>query len=116
MASSQNSSGPISSAPRPSKHLDDEVGRSGSVDGDGGASASNSSSESESAGPKKMKLQRPQLPTRKSSGTIIVHRDDPNIQLVDEDYGPEDARTMSPRRTSEEVDRLGENARQALLQ
>jgi len=35
---------------------------------------------------------------------------------VEEDYGPEDARTMSPRRTSEELDKLGESARQALLQ
>jgi hypothetical protein len=34
---------------------------------------------------------------------------------MEEEYGPEDARTMSPRRTSEEVDRLGENARQALM-
>jgi len=54
--------------------------------------------------------------SEKSSGTIIVPRDQPNIELVEEEYGPEDARTMSPRRTSEEVTRLGENARQALEQ
>jgi len=76
---------------------------------------SNSSSESEYV-PRNKKLQRPKLPGRKSSGTIIVPRDQPNIELVEEEYGPEDARTMSPRRTSEEVTRLGENARQALEQ
>lgn len=62
------------------------------------------------------RLQRPKLPHRMSSSTIIVPRDTPNIQLTDEEYGPGDARTMSPRRTSEEVDRLEESARHALLQ
>jgi hypothetical protein len=111
----QHSSVPIASAPRPSTHHDDEVRRSGSVDVGFGRSSSNSSSETESA-PKMLKAQRPKLPKRKSSGTIITHRDDPNIELAEEDYGPGDARTMSPRRTSEEVDRMGENARNALMQ
>jgi len=62
------------------------------------------------------RLKRPKLPHRMSSSTIIVPRDTPNIELTDEEYGPGDARTMSPRRTSEEVDRLGESARQALIQ
>jgi len=62
------------------------------------------------------RLRRPKMPHRMSSSTIIVPRDTPNIQLTDEEYGPGDARTMSPRRTSEEVDRLGESARQALIQ
>jgi short coiled-coil protein len=56
------------------------------------------------------------MPNRKSSGTIIVRRDDPNIELKEEEYDEGDARTMSPRRTSEEVDRLEESARQALVQ
>ncbi|KAF2668203.1 hypothetical protein BT63DRAFT_433141 [Microthyrium microscopicum] len=76
---------------------------------------SNSSSETDEPS-EPNKLQRPKLPSRKSSGTIIVPRDDPNIEMIEEEYGPEDARTMSPRRTSEEVDRLGENARQALME
>jgi short coiled-coil protein len=61
------------------------------------------------------RLRRPGLPRRIASGTLIVPRDAANIE-VEENYGPGDARTMSPRRTSEEVDRLGESARQALLQ
>jgi hypothetical protein len=61
-------------------------------------------------------LKRPSLATKRTTSTIIVPRDTPNIEMTHEDYGPGDARSMSPRRTSEEVDRLGENARQALLQ
>jgi hypothetical protein len=60
-------------------------------------------------------LRRPGMGPRMSSGTIIVPRDAADVEVV-EDYGPEDARTMSPRRTSEEVDRLGESAREALKQ
>jgi hypothetical protein len=56
------------------------------------------------------------MPLKKSSGTIIVARDAPDIELEDEEYDSGDARTMSPRRTSEEVDRLEESARQALVQ
>lgn len=84
--------------------------------------SSNSNSESEEqpsthrADKSVERLRRPKLGQRTSSSTIIVPRDTPNIELTDEEYAPGDARTMSPRRTSEEVDRLGENARQALLQ
>jgi hypothetical protein len=56
------------------------------------------------------------MPNRKSSGTIIVPRDDPRVELEEEEYEEGDARTMSPRRTSEEVDKLEESARQALIQ
>jgi len=82
------------------------------------SSASNSESEERSIRLDKTmeKLKRPKLLTRVSSSTIIVPRDTPNIELTEEEYAPGDARTMSPRRTSEEVDRLGENARQALMQ
>jgi short coiled-coil protein len=82
--------------------------------------SSNSNSESEEhphdSDRKHEKLKRPKLLSRVSSSTIIVPRDTPNIELTDEEYAPGDARTMSPRRTSEEVDRLGETAREALLQ
>jgi len=62
------------------------------------------------------KSQRPKLHTRKSSGTIIVPRDDPNVEIEDEEYGEGDARAMSPRRSSEELDRMEDNARQALVE
>ena len=56
------------------------------------------------------------MSSRKSSGTIIVSRDAPDIEAEDEEYEDGDARTMSPRRTSEEVDKLEHSARQALIQ
>lgn len=59
---------------------------------------------------------RPSLGSRKSSGTIIVPRDSPNIELKEEEYEQGDARTMSPRRSSEEIEKMGQDARQALIE
>jgi CCR4-NOT transcriptional regulation complex NOT5 subunit len=58
---------------------------------------------------------RPSLGSRKSSGTIIIPRDSINIEMQAEDYDVGDARTMSPRRSSEEIEKMGRNARQALI-
>jgi hypothetical protein len=60
------------------------------------------------------KVARPSGLRRADSGSIIVTGGEP-VEARDEVYGSEDARTMSPRRSGEEVDRLGENARRALL-
>jgi len=57
---------------------------------------------------------RPALGSRQSSGSIIVSRDSPQVELEDEHYNPDDARSMSPRRDSEEVARMSDDARQAL--
>ena len=59
---------------------------------------------------------RPRLGSRKSSGTIIVPRDTPNIEMEEEEYDDGDARTMSPRRSSEEIEKMGHDARQALIE
>ncbi|KAI8933587.1 hypothetical protein NX059_009317 [Plenodomus lindquistii] len=63
-------------------------------------------------------LQRPRLGSRKSSGTIIIPRDSPNIEMKEEEeeYDDGDARTMSPRRSSEEIEKMGQDARQALIE
>lgn len=61
------------------------------------------------------KLQRPRLGSRKSSGTIIIPRDSPHVELKEEEYDDDDARTMSPRRSSEEIEKMGQEARQALI-
>jgi len=58
---------------------------------------------------------RPSLPSRKSSGTIIVPRDsvaavEPTEALLD----PGDVRAMSPRRTSQDIQELGREAREEL--
>ncbi|KAF2090964.1 hypothetical protein K490DRAFT_12578, partial [Saccharata proteae CBS 121410] len=61
---------------------------------------------------------RPKLGSRKSSGTIIIPRDSPQVELgeEEEEYDENDARTMSPRRTSEEIEKISQEAREALIQ
>ncbi|KAH7012405.1 hypothetical protein B0J12DRAFT_545583, partial [Macrophomina phaseolina] len=63
-------------------------------------------------------LFRPKLDRRRSSDTIIIPRDSPRVELGEEDevYDENDARAMSPRRTSEEVEKISQEARQALMQ
>ncbi|KAI9823367.1 MAG: hypothetical protein M1826_007778 [Phylliscum demangeonii] len=58
--------------------------------------------------------QRPKYSSRKSSGTMIVDRDSPNLVVQDGVYGQDDARGMSPRRSSKEVEQMGREIRQAL--
>jgi hypothetical protein len=60
------------------------------------------------------KAVRPAAMRRADSGSIIVTSGEP-VEAREEVYGSEDARTMSPRRSGEEVDRLGESARRALM-
>jgi len=80
-----------------------------------GSSRSGSASEAEGVPRNGQRPQRPKLHTRKSSGTIIVPRGT-DVELLHENYDEGDARTMSPRRSSEEVDRLEEGARQAMIE
>lgn len=56
---------------------------------------------------------RPALGTRKSSGTIIIPRDSPTVE-VHEQYDANDARAMSPRRSGDDIEKMGNDARQAL--
>ncbi|CAP60241.1 uncharacterized protein PODANS_1_5530 [Podospora anserina S mat+] len=56
---------------------------------------------------------RPRLPSRKSSGTMIVSRD-ASVGPMETDFAPDDVRSMSPRRTSEDIEHLGKEARQEL--
>ncbi|KAI1273401.1 hypothetical protein F5Y07DRAFT_256481 [Xylaria sp. FL0933] len=57
---------------------------------------------------------RPRLVTRKSSGTLIVPRDSCEVGPVAHEYGADDVRAMSPRRTSEDLENLGREAREEL--
>jgi hypothetical protein len=54
--------------------------------------------------------------TRKSSGTIIVPREHPRVELKegDEVFDEDDARAMSPRRSSRDLERMGQEARAQL--
>lgn len=58
---------------------------------------------------------RPKLGSRKSSGTMIISREQAN-SAIDPEIEEGDVRTMSPRRNSEEVDKLGEDARRDLIE
>ncbi|KAK7421185.1 hypothetical protein QQX98_002314 [Neonectria punicea] len=57
---------------------------------------------------------RPRLPTRKSSGPLAVPRDSSAVGPVDAHFGPDDVRAMSPRRTSEDLDKIGKQAREEM--
>lgn len=61
------------------------------------------------------RINRPKIGSRKSSGTMIVSRDSATT-VVEPDFDENDVRTMSPRRNSEEVDKLGEEARKDLIE
>jgi short coiled-coil protein len=58
--------------------------------------------------------QRPKLGLHRHSASIIVDRDSSQLELTDEVYDEDDARTMSPRRNSQDVQKMGEQARRAL--
>ena len=56
---------------------------------------------------------RPRI-NRKPSTSILVPRDHPEIEIEEEEFPPDDARAMSPRRNSADLERLGKEARQTL--
>lgn len=57
---------------------------------------------------------RPSLPNRQSSGTMVVPRDSLAVGPIDLNLAPDDVRAMSPRRTSEDIQALGKEAREEL--
>lgn len=57
---------------------------------------------------------RPRLPSRKSSGPLVVPRDSSAVGPVEPEFGPDDVRAMSPRRTSEDIDKMGKEAREEM--
>ena len=57
---------------------------------------------------------RPRLPNRTSSGPLVVPRDSLAVGPVDAHFGPDDVRAMSPRRTSEDIDKMGKEAREEM--
>ncbi|KAL8388748.1 hypothetical protein RB599_010076 [Gaeumannomyces hyphopodioides] len=58
---------------------------------------------------------RPRLPSRKSSGTMVVPRDSIDAtQPCQIDLEPDDVRAMSPRRTTEDIEAMGREAREEL--
>jgi hypothetical protein len=80
------------------------------------SSLSSSSSSSSDGEPERGRSRngRPRMPSRKPSASILVPRDHPEIEIEEEEFPPDDARAMSPRRDSADVERLGKEARQTL--
>lgn len=79
------------------------------------ASPSSDSSTVASEDEKPRLAARPKLGSRKSSGSMIVPRDQAQTDVHD-DIEEGDVRAMSPRRSSQEVDKLGEAARKDLIE
>lgn len=78
------------------------------------ASVSSSSSISDAESERKSRADRPRRISRKPSTSILVPRDHPEIEIEEEEFPPDDARAMSPRRNSAYLERLGKEARQTL--
>lgn len=57
-------------------------------------------------------LTRPRFTSRKSSGTMLIPSDSPDVELKEEEnYPPGDARAMSPRRSPEETNKMFDKSR-----
>ncbi|KAF7715022.1 Uncharacterized protein PECH_006029 [Penicillium ucsense] len=78
------------------------------------SSLSSSSSISDVESERRGRLERPRMASRKPSASILVPRDHPEIEIEEEEFPPDDARAMSPRRNSADLERLGKEARQTL--
>lgn len=82
-----------------------------------GSSASNSTSgaiDSDDGSIHQPMPIRPRLPSRRSSGPLVVPRDSSDVGPVECNFGPEDVRSMSPRRTSEDISKMGQQAREEM--
>ncbi|CEJ55853.1 putative bZIP transcription factor [Penicillium brasilianum] len=78
------------------------------------SSLSSSSSISDIETDRRGRSERPRMASRKPSASILVPRDHPEIEIEEEEFPPDDARAMSPRRNSADLERLGKEARQTL--
>lgn len=78
------------------------------------SSVSSSSSISDTESDRRGRSERPRMASRKPSASILVPRDHPEIEIEEEEFPPDDARAMSPRRNSADLERLGKEARQTL--
>jgi len=92
------------------------IATSGSPHSPPTATSSSSSSVHEDRDHYPEALQRPKLKSRKSSGTIIVPREHPRVELKEgeETFDEDDARAMSPRRSSQDLEKMSADAKDQL--
>jgi hypothetical protein len=66
--------------------------------------------------PASLEVPSPKVSTPESSGTIIVPRDHPRVELKEGDdvFVADDARAMSSRRRSQDLEKMGQEARAQL--
>ncbi|KMP10228.1 hypothetical protein CIRG_09909 [Coccidioides immitis RMSCC 2394] len=62
------------------------------------------------------RAKRPCLASRRPSASILVPRDHPEIEIQEEEFPPDDARAMSPRRNPADVERLCREIQEAIQQ
>ncbi|KKY29081.1 putative bzip transcription factor [Phaeomoniella chlamydospora] len=110
MASSQTEDAPIQPIADVSSHSQASPPLSTHSSYSGCGSGSDSDADGQ---PRQTRLERPRLSSRKPSGSIVVHKSH-QIEIEEEEYPPDDARAMSPRRNSEDLERLGREARATL--
>ncbi|OCT49588.1 putative bZIP transcription factor [Cladophialophora carrionii] len=84
----------------------------------GGSSSSSDSDLPQHTSPRsssrRTRMERPRLGDRQRSNTIIVPKGRDVVQTERPQYPPDDARAMSPRRNSEDIERLERGLRETL--
>jgi hypothetical protein len=85
------------------------------------SSVSSSGSESEQLpqsvsrpSSRRSRMDRPRLSERQRSSSIIIPKDRDIMQKDKPEYPPDDARAMSPRRNSQDIEKLEQGVRQSL--
>ena len=79
------------------------------------STTTSSDQESSNEDRRSRSLTRPNFTARKSSHTMLIPSDSPDVELKEEEnYPPGDARAMSPRRGPEETDKMFDKSRLAL--
>lgn len=76
--------------------------------------ASSSETETNTKSSRKSRLERPRMADRQRSSSIIIPKNVDTYQTERPDYPPDDARAMSPRRSSEDLERLELGVRKSL--
>lgn len=110
---------PSASQPRPTGHITDlpKYNDQESPPLSSAASSISSSSEVETSfvkSTRKTRLERPRMADRQRSSSIIIPKTLDTYQKERPNYPPDDARAMSPRRSSEDLERLELGVRKSL--
>ncbi|KAK5945526.1 hypothetical protein PMZ80_002731 [Knufia obscura] len=113
----------ISVHPEPVNYISNSLQQHSAQDSSPLSSASSSASNSESelnrpstatSSLRKSRMDRPRMAERQRSSSIIIPKGRDTFQREKPEYPPDDARAMSPRRNSEDLERLELGVRKSL--